>query len=264
MPWAVAAAAVAAGATIYSSHQASKSSSQANAAEQAAADKANATQLQMYNQTRQDNMPALQARNASLAKLQDLLGIGGNPNSPGYGSLSGSINPGDVTKDPGYQFGLDQGMRGINNSLAARGMRDSGSALMAADRYGTDYATTKYDDAFNRQLQNRQQQLNPLLSVGGLAQVGTSQIGQAGSLYGQQAGNNAMYAGDAAAQNALAQGSIRGNMANQMAGWYQNQRFGAPAYNPYSDPTYGTGYHGAYVNQGPSGGDPNGSYWGTE
>jgi hypothetical protein len=196
-----------------------------------------ATELQksQYDQARSDNMPALGARNDALTRLEELLGVGGDKAAPGFGTAAGSISPGDVTKDAGYQFGLDQGTRSLDSTLNARGMRDSGAALKAATRFGTDYATTKYDDAFNRQLQDRQQQLNPFLSLAGAGQVGTSQIGAAGQNYANQAGANAIAAGDARATGNLAQTSIYGNTANQLAGWYQNQRqpqtnYGAGAY----------------------------------
>lgn len=200
----------------------SNASSNAASAQAGAARDANQTQLQMYNQTRTDNMPALGARNDALARLEALLGVGGNPHTAGFGSLSGSLNVGDVTKDPGYQFGLTQGQTALDHQMAARGMRDSGAALKAASRYGTDYATTKYDDAFNRAQTNRQLQLNPLQSLAGLGQTGASTIAQAGMNSSNNISANQIGAGNAQAANSLAQGNIWGGAVNQLAGWYQN------------------------------------------
>lgn len=210
----------------------SNGASNAADAQAGAARDANQTQLQMYNQTRTDNMPALGARNDALARLEALLGVGGNRGAAGYGSLGGPINVGDVTRDPGYQFGLRQGQQTLNNSFNARGMRDSGAALMAATRYGNDYGTTKYDDAFNRQVTNRQVQLNPLQSLAGLGQTGATTMAQAGANAGNNISANQIGVGNAQAANSIAQGNIWGNAANQLAGWYAN----------YSQPRTGTGY----------------------
>lgn len=203
-----------------------------------------------YEQTRTDNMPALGARNDALARLEALLGVSGKGGS-GYGSLGGPINVGDVTQEPGYQFGLQQGQKALENQLAARGMRDSGAGLKAGIRFADDYATTKYNDAFNREQANRQVQINPLQSLAGLGQTGATTMAQAGANYANQAGANARYAGEAAAEGGLAQASIWGNAGNQLAGWYDNYRRKPDGQMPagwasgpqssgwYSDDTYG-------------------------
>lgn len=182
----------------------------------------NATQQAQYDQTRQDNMPALDARNASLQKMRELLGIGGDTGAQGYGSLGGGINPGDVTQDPGYQFGLQQGQQGLNNQLTARGMRNSGAALKAASRYASDYGTTKYNDAFNRVVANRSAQLNPLQSLANTAQTGASTIANSGQNYANQVGNNQSSLGNALGASSIATGNTWGNALQQGAGWYSN------------------------------------------
>ena len=189
-----------------------------------ATDSSNQLQRDLYDQTRTDNMPALDARNSSLARLQELLGIGGNSGAAGYGSLGGQINPGDVTQDPGYQFGLDQGQRVLNNQAAARGMRNSGAALLAANRYGNDYATTHYNDAFNRQLSNRNALLNPLQSLAGLGQTGANVIGQSGQNYANQVGNNMTNLANVQGQTQIGQANAITGGINQAAGWYANNQ----------------------------------------
>lgn len=216
MPAAFVAAAAAIGGALISSDA---SHSAANK-QQDAANNATALQKQQYDQTRTDNMPALNARNASLSRLQDLLGISGNTHAAGYGSLGGPINPGDVANSPGYQFGLKQGQTTLNNQEVARGMSNSGQALKAALQYGTDYATTKYDDAFNREVANRSAQLNPLQSAAGLGQTGASTIAASGSNFANQAGQNAIGAGNAQAAATMATGNAISNGINQYAGWY--------------------------------------------
>lgn len=59
---------------------------------------------------------------------------------------------GDEVKanDPGYKFGLDEGRGALENSAAARRFLHTGSTLKDIIKYGTDYGTTKYDDAVAR------------------------------------------------------------------------------------------------------------------
>ena len=228
MPWVAAVGAVA-GSLITSSAMGDAASTQADATNQA-----NKTQLDQFNQTRQDNMPALDARNASLARMRELLGVGGNSQAQGYGSLGGGINPGDVTQDPGYQFGMQQGQTALNNQLGARGMRNSGAALKAASRFGTDYATTKYDQAFNRQVANRSAQLNPLQSLAGLGQTGASTIAGAGMNAANIISGNQTAQGNALGASQIAQANALSSGINQLGGWYasQNQQ---PASNSFQN-----------------------------
>lgn len=219
----IAAAVITGGAALAGGIISSNAAGRAAGKQADAAREANATQKAMYDQTRQDNMPALDARNASLERMRSLLGIGVDTSAAGYGSLGGAINPGDVTKEAGYQFGLNQGLGSLNNQLAARGMRNSGAALKAASRYGNDYATTKYDNAFNREVANRSAQLNPLQSIAGLGQTGASTVANAGGNYANQVGSNQTSLGNAQAANSLAQGNIWGGAVNQLGsaakGW---------------------------------------------
>jgi len=167
---------------------------------------ANALQKYIYDQTRTDNAPALSARNSALTQLQAMLGNGGM-----------NISAADVQAEPGYQFGLNQGNQNIQNSAAAKGGLYSGQAMKALTQYGNDYASTKYDAAFNR----KQAAINPLLSMAGLGQTAANTNASSGSNYANQAGNNITGAGNASAAATLAQSNIWGNLLNKTAagGW---------------------------------------------
>lgn len=208
------AVAVGVGSAVVGGAIASDSSRKAANKQVDAANQANATQQAMYEQTRQDNMPALEARNASLARMRELLGIGG---TPGSGAAT-------VAQDPGYQFGLTQGQNALNAQLAARGMRNSGAALKAATRYGNDYATTKFDNSFNR-----------LASVAGLGQVGAGQVGAAGIATGQGIAANQVGVGNALGAAQIAQGNAWANAGNQLAGWYGNRQASGSAWSSPSN-----------------------------
>lgn len=56
----------------------------------------------------------------------------------------------EVRNDPGYEFGLKEGRGALENAAAARRFLHTGSTLKDIIKYGTDYATTKYNDAVSR------------------------------------------------------------------------------------------------------------------
>lgn len=58
----------------------------------------------------------------------------------------------DAQADPGYQFGLQEGIGALENSASAHGMLRHPNTREGMVRFGTDYATTKYNDLVQRQL----------------------------------------------------------------------------------------------------------------
>ena len=59
-------------------------------------------------------------------------------------------------QSPGYQFQLQQGLQGIQNSAAAQGGLLSGGTLKALQKYGTGLAAQDYGNAYNRYVQGQQ------------------------------------------------------------------------------------------------------------
>lgn len=118
-----------------------------------------------------------------------------------------------IQMDPGYEFGLQQGQQALDRKIAASGGRVSGQALKAAQRFGTDYATTGYSAAYQR----RQDRLNRLQALAGIGQTATSGSAQAGDA--AAARNSALLSsqGDAAGAASIAQGNIWANTGNQIA-----------------------------------------------
>lgn len=180
----------------------------------------------------------------------------------GYGTAQ-AATPGvqpdyaaEAQRDPGYEFGRQQGQQALDRKIAAMGGRVSGAALKAAARFGTDYASSGYNAAYQR----GQDRLNRLAAMAGLGQTATQASAQAGGQATNAITGLITSQGDANAARAMGQGNIWGNAANQLSGYYMNQQ----RQTPISNNTYGGGYGGSYVNQGPAGGDVNGSYWGIE
>jgi len=99
-------------------------------------------------------------------------------------SLLRDFAPGDMKKDPGYQFRLDQGNQAIDRAAGARGSRYSGATLKGLQRYAQDYATGEYQNAYNRYNQNRTMNYNFLA---GPMQMGMGAQGQVGNYMGNAA-----------------------------------------------------------------------------
>lgn len=131
----------------------------------------------------------------------------------------------DFQVDPGYQFALEQGQRGIENSAAAGGRLLSGASLKALNRFNIGQANQQYQNSFDRFNQNRayRGQL-----YGGLAGMGQNAANTLGTFGGDAAGgmsNNYMNSGLNLAQLRLGQGlsaantiSQRGNLTQGMIG----------------------------------------------
>lgn len=152
--------------------------------------------------------------------------------------LAGSQNftGADLASEPGYQFGLAEGNRGLTNSAAARGGLLSGAALKASTRYAQDYAGTKYNEAFSRDQTNK----NRLATLAGIGQTATGQSASSGAALGSNVasgmmgtasaiGNNITGAGNARASSYLAQGNAISNGLNQgLSAWNQYNSLAAP------------------------------------
>lgn len=213
-------------------------------------------QKQIYDQNRRDNMPALQARNSALEKLLFMLGASGDPKTAGFGSLAQPFTAADLQKEPGYQFGMQQGTQALERSAAARGGLYSGATMKALQRYGQDYAGTKYDQAFTRNRQARGDAFDRFASLAGLGQTGASQIASGAQNFANQAGNIALGNANFQAAAGLNQGNILGNNVNQLAAWASNQNRGGGYSGGNDRPWYSNGNQGNYdwwLNNGSSG-----------
>ncbi len=172
--------------SLYQAYQSKKASD----ALVAGGDAANATQRYMFDLTNAQGQPYRDTSYAALGHINGLM-----------------ADPSNVVNDPGYQFGLKEGMRGIDNSASARG-GIGGAALKAGTRYAQDYAGTKLDAAYNR-----------YLAPAGLGQVANGQSAAAGSNAANQISSTQQNQANALAGNALNQGNIWGNAINGLAAY---------------------------------------------
>jgi len=221
MPWIIGGAALLGG--VLSSGAASDAADAQAAGTQAGISE----QGRQFDLTRSDYAPFRAAGTAALGSLQS--------------DINKPLTASDVTSEPGYQFGLDQGQQALDRKQAAMGGRVSGAALKAASNYATNYASTGYNAAYQR----RQDRLNRLAALAGIGQTATAGSAAAGSNAANQISGLLSSQGDANAAGRLAQGNIWGNTINQIGAvgqkWAggQGQTFsGIPGYaqDPYGVP----------------------------
>jgi len=170
-----------------------------------------------FDLLREDQKPYREAGVDALAKLRGLIDFDPTPNALA------------VMSTPGYQFGLDQGRAALEGSAAARGGLYSGAALKELTKFGNDYGTTKYDQAWNREQTGFGNRWGRLAALAGIGQTATQQTGEAGmrtaGAIGDLRTSNAGYQGAAG----MAQANIWGNGINQLGGWAANRWGGRQA-----------------------------------
>lgn len=150
----------------------------------------------------------------------------GNPESQGqeFGSLLRNFTGEDLQDEPGYKFGLDQGMQALDRRLASGGNYFSGAALKGAQRFGQDYAGTKFGEAFNRDSANKTRTYNFLSGTMGVGQNAAAQTGNAGQTMAQQVGANTTGMANAAGAAQIAGANQWTSGLNNIGGMYrQNQ-----------------------------------------
>jgi hypothetical protein len=126
-----------------------------------------------------------------------------------------------------YQFALNEGLKGMQRSAAAKGMSQSGAAMKAMQRYATDYASQAYFDYQNSRIGQAKDLAQ--LTVGGISSQADlqSRLGQnlanLSGMYNQQIGG--MQVGRGQDLSAL-----ETQLANQQQAAYQTRTsFAAPA-----------------------------------
>lgn len=170
-----------------------------------ASNAASGVQMQMFNQSRQDQMPWLQAGQGGLNALMGLYGMQSN----GSGGWSRSADPMAMARqymqqDPSYQFRFGEGQRAIENSALARGNFQSGNTLRAMSDYGQNMASTEFQNIANR-----------LAGLAGTGQSTAQNFGALGANTANAVGSNMLNAGQARASGYMGRYAAMNNMVNQ-------------------------------------------------
>lgn len=221
----------------------SAANTQANAANNAAN-----LQWQQFQQLQQNLQPYMQLGQNSIPGLQSQLGK--------LGGMDFSFNPTEaqLEQTPGYQFTLQQGLKGVDNSLAAKGLNLSGAQAKGIAGYTTGLADQTYQQQYQNALQQFQanygvqsDQYNRLSGLVGLGQSSAAGVGNAGLQTANSAGNfltsgaNAQAAGTVGAANAIngGIGALGGagslySLMNQQ----QGNIYGGSGFNPAYQSSY--------------------------
>lgn len=161
----------------------------------------------ILGQTRDASIAQLQplanAGISGLDKLQMYMGLPGtsgeaDSSNPLFGSLLKPFTGQDLANTPGYQFGMDQGQLALQRQQAASGGLLSGAAMKAAERFGQDYAGTKFQEGYNRDALDKAR-INDFLS-----NIGNMGIQQTGNVVNQRNAFNT-----AIADNTISRGNAR-------------------------------------------------------
>ena len=251
-------AAISAGGSLLGGIMGSNASNKAAEAQAAAAREQLALQRQMYSETTARNAPWLATGGGANNRLATMLGTGGNAGDAGYGSMTNNFSMADYlnNQDPGYQFGLDEGMKALNAQNAATGGLNSGAAMKAATRYGVDYGSTKYQSAFDRWRSNRGDIYNMLSGQSVVGQNSANNTASAGNSYATGGGAAIGNIGAANASGYMGSANSYSNAIGNAVNGYNNNSLmnrmfpTKPTSDGYNFGGGGTGYgNGGYQEQ---------------
>jgi hypothetical protein len=190
---------------------------QANAAQKAAK-----MQSQAAQQARQDMLPFALPGQGAASALANLYGI--DP-ATGQFDQNAVFNPASLDtfrRSPDYQFAFNEGLRGLENSAAARGMLRSGNTLRDITGFGQGLATQTFGN-YRGALQQ-------------LAQLGAGAAGGAG--------NAAMAAGAAGASGVIGSANAIAGGLGSLGNFFMLQNLLNPAASAYGKTTPVPGFSG--------------------
>ena len=177
-----------------------------------------------YNTSKGYYDPYYQTGTASSNRLAELLGVGGDSRSEGYGSLMRNFGMSDYQADPGYLFRLSEGLKQLDSAAKARGGLLSGATLKGTQRYAQNAASQEYGNAYQRYMEQNQNKYNMLSGQQGMGFRAGNALADLSTGYGANMGNLAMGKGQIDAQRIK---DVYGGV-NQMVGGATNFLGGNP------------------------------------
>ena len=147
-----------------------------------------AEQQRQFDLTRKDMMPWMQAGTGALGQMQ-------------------ALNKGDFSQfyqSPDYQFALDQGIKGLDRSAAARGRLYSGGYGQDLTQYAQGLATQNYGNYYGR-----------LADMAGVGNTTASNLGTFGANKANQISNQYGNIGNARASAYQGYANAFNKAANQ-------------------------------------------------
>lgn len=217
-------------------------------AQQQAADAATAEQRRQFDLSRQDLAPYREVGTGALNQLAAQFGVPGyiapaaapsytfDPTTGQFSVQGGgqaaapAAQANGFMASPGYQFRRDEGIRGLEQSAAARGGAFSGNALRGLTNFNSGLASQEYGNY-----------INGLQSLAGVGQSATNTGVQLGAQTAGNIGNALMAGGEARASGVLGAANSLSNAANtglnnyllQQGGWF-NRPTASDGLSPYT------------------------------
>ena len=195
-----------------------------------------AEQRRQYDLNRADYAPYITSGQSAVNQLAAGLAPGGR-----FASATPFDFRYDQNTDPGYGFRFDQGMRGVNASMAAKGMGISGAGIKGATEFGQGMGSQEYNNAFNRYVTGfnantgeRNQLYNRYAGVAGTGQTAVNQIGTQGANMAGNIGNAYMTSAANTGNAAMAAAGQR-QSAFSGAGNVLGRMYGNYGLSPYGD-----------------------------
>lgn len=184
----------------------------------AASDRAAQLQFKQFKLTRADLAPWREAGTVALTELADLSGL----------PVEGRPTPGEGTREerksdafdrfftsPGYSFRLDEGIRALDRSAAARGRLNSGAQGRELVRYGQGLASEEFTGYANR-----------LSTLAGVGQTATATTGRFGANAATNAGRFISEAGEARASGFTGQANVISDTLTNLTSIYGLNQLG--------------------------------------
>lgn len=169
-----------------------------------------------------------------------------NSNDPNYGSLMKSFSASDFQADPGYQFRMSEGLKGVEGSAAARGGLLSGGALKGIQKYGQDLGSQEYGAAYGRYNSDQTNKYNKLAGMVNSGQGATNKISNAAGQYGTNTASNNAALGNAQAAGSIAQGNAWQGALGTIGNNYQQNQLMQMIQRPLSSTIQAPADYGQY------------------
>lgn len=196
-----------------------------------------------------DNLRA-QAKKEAQAQVKAAGGGQAGATDGDFGSLMKNFTNEDFVKDPGYQFRMDEGMRGVEGGAAARGGLLSGAALKAIQKYGQGFASNEFGNAYSRFENNKTNNYNRLAGLVNSGQGATNQMSNTAGQFAQNNSNALASLGNSQAAGYMGQANALTGAIGQGMNYYQDQQIIDKIRNPGGGYTPTTNFNVAPVNYG--------------
>jgi len=193
----------------------------------------------MYGQTQGNVQPFIGEGQQASGYLSQLLAPGGQ--------LTKSFSPQDylANQDPSYGFMKDIGLQTMNAQAGAGSGALSGAAQKGLASWAENYASTGYQNAYDRWMQQQNATYGRLMGMSQLGQGSALGLGQIGAGYAGNIANVQTGMGSAQAAGTIGQANAIGGAINNLAG------YGAMSQMLSKQPPSGYGYYNQNQPMGP-------------